>query len=115
MTTAHLVWLLAQALATIVILVVGTLAAAELLPHQRRRGREGGERRDDQSRGAAEQDVAPDSRSGPAASRVADALAAFAPLGSSLYAGSQLSVTAADRSAHDSEDRSPVRAIRSFQ
>jgi hypothetical protein len=34
--TGYLVWLLATAVMTMSVLTVGTLAAAELLPHQRR-------------------------------------------------------------------------------
>jgi hypothetical protein len=34
--TGYLLWFIAMALATITVLTVGTLGAAELLPHQRR-------------------------------------------------------------------------------
>lgn len=34
--TGYLVWLIATAVATITVLTVGTLGAADLLPHQRR-------------------------------------------------------------------------------
>ena len=34
--TGYLMWLIATALMTMTVLTVGTLAAAELLPHQRR-------------------------------------------------------------------------------
>lgn len=34
--TAYLVWLIAMAVVTMTVLTVGTLGAAELLPHQRR-------------------------------------------------------------------------------
>lgn len=40
---AHMLWIIGMALATIVILTVSTLAAADLLPHRRARARERGE------------------------------------------------------------------------
>ena len=49
--TGYLVWIIGVAVATIVILAVGTLAAADLLP---RRARRGGDAAEDTSTGSGE-------------------------------------------------------------
>ena len=79
-TTGYLVWLIFMAIATITILTVGTLGAADLLPRRRPRptqdvvrARPGKAQRDDVVFG-----------------RDPEPLDALAPLGSSLLAGTHL-------------------------
>jgi hypothetical protein len=79
--TAYLVWFIFMAVATMTILVVGTLAAAGLLHRSRR-----------------------ESQSEAGSSRNADLVEALMPLGSSLSFGSQLKSHTAEDPGTDSED-----------
>ena len=84
-TTEYMVWFGIMAVATTAILVVGTLAAADLLPLPRSR-READRRSPRSHHPRRHQDEQADA----AGDRRADALDALSQLGSSLSSGSQL-------------------------
>ena len=110
-TTAHMAWFIGMAVATLAILVVGTLASADLLPRSRRRKHadehfHAGRTRRHSDRELATADVVSKAASG----RETVVLDAMAPLGSSLTAGSQLNAEPAGGTHRNPPDNAAGRA-----
>jgi hypothetical protein len=103
--TAYLVWFIFMAIATMTILVVGTLGAADLLHRPRRSDQ--ADRRSDGSQSEHHPEsvgVRQDSQRDAAAGRNADLVDALMPLGSSLSFVAQLKPPPAAEAGRDHED-----------